>query len=77
LPDVGRIKACVQNKMGQLSKGCLDTLSKVAPTQGVPLVPVESFAGTRAGMRRALPNAWPSWSIAMSRRGSLKIMLVT
>ena len=26
LPDVGRIKACVQDKMGQLSKGCLDTL---------------------------------------------------
>ena len=26
LPDVGRIKSCVQNKMGQLSKGCLDKL---------------------------------------------------
>ncbi len=26
LPDVGRVKACVQNKMGQLSKGCLDKL---------------------------------------------------
>ena len=26
LPDVGRIKACVQDKMGQLSKGCLDKL---------------------------------------------------
>jgi len=26
LPDIGRVKACVQNKMGQLSKGCLDTL---------------------------------------------------
>jgi len=26
LPDVGRVKACVQNKMGQLSKGCLDLL---------------------------------------------------
>src|SRR5215831_19048258 len=26
LPDVGRIKACVQDKMGQLSKGCVDKL---------------------------------------------------
>ena len=26
LPDVGRVKSCVQNKMGQLSKGCLDKL---------------------------------------------------
>lgn len=26
LPDIGRVKACVQDKMGQLSKGCLDTL---------------------------------------------------
>ncbi len=26
LPDVGRIKSCVQSKMGQLSKGCLDKL---------------------------------------------------
>jgi hypothetical protein len=26
LPDVGRIKSCVQNKMGQLSKGCVDKL---------------------------------------------------
>ena len=26
LPDVGRFKSCVQDKMGQLSKGCLDTL---------------------------------------------------
>ncbi len=26
LPDVGRFKRCVQEKMGQLSKGCLDTL---------------------------------------------------
>lgn len=26
LPDVDRVKACVQNKMGQLSKPCLDTL---------------------------------------------------
>ena len=26
LPDVGRIKACVQDKMGQLSKGCIDKL---------------------------------------------------
>ena len=26
LPDVGRIKSCIQNKMGQLSKGCLDKL---------------------------------------------------
>jgi hypothetical protein len=26
LPDVGRFKACVQNKMGQLSKSCLDLL---------------------------------------------------
>jgi hypothetical protein len=26
LPDVGRVKACVQDKMGQLSKGCIDTL---------------------------------------------------
>ena len=26
LPDVLRIKSCVQNKMGQLSKGCLDKL---------------------------------------------------
>ena len=26
LPDVGRIKSCVQDKMGQLSKGCLDKL---------------------------------------------------
>src|SRR5271166_4144133 len=26
LPDVGRIKSCVQNKMGQVSKGCLDKL---------------------------------------------------
>ncbi len=26
LPDVGRVKTCVQDKMGQLSKGCLDTL---------------------------------------------------
>ena len=26
LPDVGRIKVCVQDKMGQLSKSCLDTL---------------------------------------------------
>jgi len=26
LPDIGRVKSCVQDKMGQLSKGCLDTL---------------------------------------------------
>ena len=26
LPDVGRVKSCVQNKMGQLSHGCLDKL---------------------------------------------------
>jgi hypothetical protein len=26
LPDVGRVKACIQDKVGQLSKGCLDTL---------------------------------------------------
>jgi hypothetical protein len=26
LPDVGRVKSCVQNKMGELSKGCLDKL---------------------------------------------------
>ena len=26
LPDVGRIKSCVQDKMDQLSKGCLDNL---------------------------------------------------
>ena len=26
LPDVLRIKSCIQNKMGQLSKGCLDKL---------------------------------------------------
>jgi hypothetical protein len=26
LPDVGRIKSCVQDKMGQLSKSCLDKL---------------------------------------------------
>ena len=26
LPDIGRIKSCVQDKMGQLSKGCLDKL---------------------------------------------------
>ena len=26
LPDVLRVKSCVQNKMGQLSKGCLDKL---------------------------------------------------
>ncbi len=26
LPDVGRVKGCVQNKMGQLSKTCLDSL---------------------------------------------------
>ncbi len=26
LPDVGRVKSCVQSKMGQLSKGCLDKL---------------------------------------------------
>ena len=26
LPDVERVKSCVQNKMGQLSKGCLDKL---------------------------------------------------
>jgi hypothetical protein len=26
LPDIGRVKACAQDKMGQLSKGCLDTL---------------------------------------------------
>lgn len=26
LPDVGRVKSCVQNKMGQLSKDCLDQL---------------------------------------------------
>ncbi len=26
LPDVARVKSCVQNKMGQLSKGCLDKL---------------------------------------------------
>jgi hypothetical protein len=26
LPDVGRMKACVQDKMSDLSKGCLDTL---------------------------------------------------
>ena len=24
LPDVGRVKACIQDKMGQLSKGCID-----------------------------------------------------
>ena len=29
LPDVGRVKSCVQNKMGQLSKGCLDKLLDV------------------------------------------------
>jgi hypothetical protein len=29
LPDVGRI-ACVQNKMGDLSKGCPDTLLEAA-----------------------------------------------
>ena len=29
LPDVRRIKSCVQNKMGQLSKGCLDKLLDV------------------------------------------------
>ena len=29
LPDVGHIKSCVQNKMGQLSKGCLDKLLDV------------------------------------------------
>jgi len=26
LPDVGRVKSCVQNRMGELSKGCLDKL---------------------------------------------------
>ena len=26
LPDVGRVKACIQDKMGQLSKGCIDKL---------------------------------------------------
>ena len=26
LPDAGRVKSCVQDKMGQLSKGCLDKL---------------------------------------------------
>ncbi len=26
LPDVGRMKACMQNKMGQLPKACLDKL---------------------------------------------------
>jgi hypothetical protein len=26
VPDVGRNKSCVQDKMGQLSKGCLDKL---------------------------------------------------
>jgi len=26
LPDVGRVKSCVQNKMGELSKSCLDKL---------------------------------------------------
>ena len=25
-PDVGRFKACAQDKMGQLSKGCIDTV---------------------------------------------------
>ena len=31
LPDVGRVKACVQDKMGQLSKGCIDkVLDKIA-----------------------------------------------
>ena len=26
MPDVDRVKSCVQSKMGQLSKGCLDDL---------------------------------------------------
>ena len=26
LPDVGRVKTCIQDKMGQLSKGCIDKL---------------------------------------------------
>ena len=31
LPDVGRVKACIQDKMGQLSKGCIDkVLDKMA-----------------------------------------------
>ena len=31
LPDVGRLKACIQDKMGQLSKGCIDkVLDKMA-----------------------------------------------
>ena len=29
LPDIGRVKTCVQDKMGQLSKGCLDALLDV------------------------------------------------
>ena len=34
LPDVGRVKSCIQNKMGQLSKGCLDKLlDKMAGAQ--------------------------------------------
>jgi hypothetical protein len=31
MPDVGRLKACIQDKLGQLSKGCLDkVLDKMA-----------------------------------------------
>ena len=31
LPDVGRLKACIQDKMGQLSKSCIDkVLDKMA-----------------------------------------------
>lgn len=44
LPDVGRIKACVQDKMGQLSKGCLDTLLEAMAGQSFKVCKNQTYA---------------------------------
>ena len=44
LPDVGRIKACVQDKMGQLSKGCLDTVLETMAGQSFKVCKNQTYA---------------------------------
>ena len=44
LPDVGRVKACVQDKMGQLSKGCLDKLLDAMAGQSFKVCKNQTYA---------------------------------
>jgi hypothetical protein len=44
LPDVGRLKACIQDKMGQLSKGCIDKVLDKMASQSFKVCKNQTYA---------------------------------